>query len=121
MDMCNRHGYHACIQEEEGLLALSGLFLELDPLGKRGEMHVPLDSSNFVEMHLFPDLSGLFSKRCTLGAEFLLWWQTDLFLLDSLHNVVSEIYWDLISICCWVFFEIPCPLEYWVSLGDVLE
>ena len=68
---------------------------------------MPLDSSNFVGMHLFPDSSGLFSKRCTLGAELLLWWQTNLFLHDPLHNVVSEIYWDLISIHCCVFFRDP--------------
>ena len=69
------------VQLEEGLLALSGKY----PLGKRGEMHAPLDSSYFVEMHLFPDSSGLFSKRSTLGVELSLWWQTDLFLDDPSH------------------------------------
>ena len=52
------------MQLEEGLLALSGLFTELNPLGKMGEMHIPSDSSNFVEMHLFPDSSGLFYSNC---------------------------------------------------------
>ena len=73
---------------------------------------MPLDSSNFVEMHLFPGSSALFSKRVTLRAELLLWWKKDLFLGDALHNTVSEISWGLISIRCGPFFEIPCLLEY---------
>ena len=42
------------VQLEEGLPALSVLSSELDLLGKRMELHMLLDSSNFVEMHLLP-------------------------------------------------------------------
>ena len=61
------------VQLEEGLPALSGLFSELDPQRKRGEMHMPLDSSNIVEMHMFPGSSSLFFKRSRLGVELSLW------------------------------------------------
>ena len=84
-------------------------------------MHMPSDLSNFGEMHLFPDWSGLFSKKKTLGAELSFWWQTDLFLEDPLCNKRSDIFWYLIFIRFCPFFEISCPLEYWTSEGDILQ
>ena len=100
------------VQLEEGLLALSGLFSELYPLGKRGEIFTPLDSLNFAEIYLFPEPSNLFSERSTLGVELSLWLQTDLFLYDPLLNAVSKISLDLNSIRCCPFFENPCLLNY---------
>lgn len=61
------------VQLKEGLLTLSGLFSELYPLGKREEIFIPLDSSNFAEIHLFPEPSNLFSERSTLGVELSIW------------------------------------------------
>ena len=52
-------------------------------------MHMPLDLSNFVEMHLFPDSSGLFSKKSTLGAELSLWWQTDPWTIPYVTKILK--------------------------------
>ena len=77
------------VQQEEGLLALSGLFFGNRPTRQKGEMHMPLDLSNFVEMHLFPDSSGLFSKKSTLGAELSLWWQTDPWTIPYVTKILK--------------------------------
>ena len=58
MEICNRHGSHTCGCHAGAIRRFAcsfWTFLRTWPTREKGEMHMPLDLSNFGEMHLFPD------------------------------------------------------------------